>query len=63
MCNKDARMFLSMIKFEATQLGISGDLTKSFGRLDRKLPAKYTKPLNRCCQILTARTSGKLAPQ
>ena len=56
-------MFLSMIKFEATQLGISGDLTKSFGRLDRKLPAKYTKPLNRCCQILTARTSGKLAPQ
>ena len=32
MCNRDARMLLSVIKFGAIQLSISGDLTKNFGR-------------------------------
>ena len=32
MCNRDARMLLSVIKFRATWLSISGDLTKNFGR-------------------------------
>ena len=32
MCNRDARMVLSVIKFGAIQLSISGDLTKNFGR-------------------------------